>query len=262
MPDRETLPVADQRSPSPPAVVHVPGWFQGPTGTGQGGWTAQRFACLVDGPVSIALTAPVPLDVDLHVVRQSLPTGAGAERWTLVHHTAAGPVTVMIATPHDSGFPDTEPVDVDRARAASALFDALVDDHPVPYCFSCGLQHDSMGVHAGPLPDGRFATDWRAPEWAITPDGVVDEGVMWAAIDCCAAWYVGYSREPRNAVTAQIAVEVSTPLRPDTTYALVAWSGDQSADWDGRKRHAASAAFDPDGTCVARSVSFWIALDA
>ncbi|MEO6571826.1 MAG: hypothetical protein ABIO83_09785 [Ilumatobacteraceae bacterium] len=255
--------MADQRSTTLPAVVHVPGWFQGPTGMGQGGWTAHRFARLVDGPVSIGLTAPVPLDVDLHVVHQPLPHEPGAERWTLVHHTDDGPVTVMTATPRDSGFPDTEAVDVDRARAASARFDALVDVHPVPYCFSCGLQHDSMGVHAGPLPDGRFATDWRVPEWAITSDGVVDEGVMWAAIDCCAAWYVGYSRAPRRAVTAQLAVEVSAPLRPDTTYALVAWSGGQATTgWDGRKRHAASAAFDPDGACVARSVSFWIALDA
>lgn len=242
--------------------MHVPGWFQGPTGMGQGGWTAQRFSRLLDVPVGIALVAPIPLDVDLHVVHQPPAADHGAGRWLLVDHTTDGPVTVMSATPRSTGFPDTEPVGLDVARAASTGFDSLVAEHPVPFCFSCGLQHDSMGVHAGPLADGRFATDWRVPDWAIGDDGVVDEGVLWAAIDCCAAWYVGYSRSPRRAVTAQIAVDVTSPLQPGTTYALVAWSGDHDPDWDGRKRHAASAAFAPDGTCVARSVSFWIALDA
>ena len=98
---------------------------------------------------------------------------------------------------------------------------------------------------------------------SIGPDdaGTVDPGVLWAALDCAAAWYVSYSRAPRSPVTAQYAVEITGVIEPDTTYALVGWPGDHPDDWDGRKRHGAAAAFAPDGTCVARAVSFWIALD-
>ncbi len=231
--------------------IRIGRWFQGPTGRGQGGWTAQRFAERVDRPVSIALRAAVPLDTDLHV-------RAVGEQWELV----AGPdTTIMHASELATGFADTPAVSIEEAAAARARFGELVDDHPVPFCFSCGLQHDSMRVHAGPLGDDRFATEWTVPEWATRPDGRVDHGALWAAIDCCAAWWVGYSRRSRTAFTAQYAVEVLHPLEPGATYALVGWSGDHGAEWDGRKRHAASAAFHADGTCVARSVSFWVAVE-
>jgi hypothetical protein len=116
-----------------------------------------------------------------------------------------------------------------------------------------------MGVHASPLADGRVATDWRVPAWAVADDDSIDGGALWAALDCCSAWWVGFTREPRVAFTVQYAVEQTSPLRADQTYSLVAWSGDHDPEWDGRKRHAASAAFDRDGRCVARSVSLWVA---
>ncbi len=239
------------------APIRIERWFQGPTGSGQGGWTAQRFAERLDGPVTIALRAPVPLDADLHVVAAS----GDDDRWELV---TDGGTTVMVASPWTPTFAETTAVTVAEAADARSRFGEVVADHPVPHCFSCGLQHDSMQVHAGPLADAtddRFATDWAAPEWAGRPDGSVDDGVVWAAIDCCAAWWVGYSRAPRIALTAQYAVEILHPIDPGTTYALVGWSGDHAPEWDGRKRHAGSAAFSADGTCVARSVSFWIAVE-
>jgi hypothetical protein len=59
-------------------------------------------------------------------------------------------------------------------------------------------------------------------------------------------------------MTAQFAAEVNVPVEPGSTYALVAWSGAHDPEWDGRKRWAASAAFDAAGRCVARSTSFWV----
>ena len=234
-------------------TIRIGGWFQGPTGSGQGGWTAHRFTERIGRPVTTALRAPIPLETDLILVD-------GDDHWSLIDDSGSDPVTIMVARAWEPSFADTEPVSVADAKAARARFSDFVADHPVPYCFSCGVQHDSMQVHAGPLGDGRFATDWRAPDWAVFESGAVDPGVLWAAVDCTAAWYVAYSGEERSPVTAQFAVEVIRPLQPDTTYSLVSWSGGHPAKWDGRKRHAASAAFAPDGTCVARSVSFWIAV--
>ena len=124
-----------------------------------------------------------------------------------------------------------------------------------------GSGADAMGVQASPLPDGRFATDWTVPAWAARPDGSVEPGVVWAAVDCTAAWWVTMSDQPRTALTAQLTVEVLEPLEVGATYALVGWGGAGPGGWDGRKRHAASAAFDRDGRCVARSSSFWLSVD-
>ena len=230
--------------------------FQGPTGSGQGGWTAHLLAERIDHPVTMAIKAPVPLETELDVMHD-----VQNERWLLVDHSGEHAQTVMVAEPWEATFADTEPVSIERAREARGRHGTLFDEHPVPFCFSCGLQHDSMRVHAGPLaddPQGRFATDWTPPAWAVRSDGTVDPGTVWAAIDCTAAFYVCHSRETRTALTVQYAVDQLQPLDPETTYALVGWSGDHSTEWDGRKRHGASAAFAPDGTCVARSVSFWL----
>ncbi len=228
--------------------IRVGRWFQGPTGSGQGGWTAHRLASRLSGPVTMAIRAPIPLDADLHVV-------GGEGRWELIDEHG---VTIMIADAWEPAFADTPAVTIAAAREARSGFADLITEHPVPFCFSCGTQHDSMRVHAAPLPDGRFASDWTVPDWAAT-DGAVDTGTLWAALDCCAAWWVGWSQEQRLAFTVQYAVEQTAPLEPGATYALVAWGGDGASGWQGRKRHAASAAFDADGRCVARSVSLWVA---
>lgn len=232
--------------------IRIGARLQGPTDAGQGGWTAQRFLAALgaDRPMTVAIRAAIPLEVDLEIVERD-------DRWELVGPDGA---TIMVATEWEPSFPDTEPVTIDAARAARHRFLTTLDEHPVPSCFSCGRLPDSMGVHAGPLDDDRFATDWTVPDWAVDERGRVDPGTLWAAIDCCAAWWVGWSRERRVALTVQYAVEELHPLEPGATYALVGWAGDHDPEWDGRKRHAASAAFDATGRCVARSVSFWVSL--
>ena len=116
----------------------------------------------------------------------------------------------------------------------------------------------TLGVHAGPLPDGRWATPLRFPEWSLV-DGEVDEGLVWMAIDCASGWYTSDSgSNPGRGLTVQFAVQIDGPLDPNGDYALVAWHGDHLPDWDGRKRGAAAALFDRDGVCVARSASYWV----
>ena len=231
--------------------IRVGAWFQGPTGSGQGGWTAHRFATAIDQPVTVAIRRPIPLEVDLSIV----DTG---DAWHLVD-PAEPDAPVLIATAWEPAFADTEPVSISDATTAGTHF-PLHDDHPVPECFSCGANADSMQVHSGPLADGRWATDWTVPDWAVDQQGVVDPGVLWAAIDCAQAWYVGNAGGRRHAVTVQLAVELRQPLTPGETYALVAWSGTHTHDWEGRKRGAGGAVFASDGTCTARSNSFWIAI--
>ncbi len=231
--------------------------FQGPTGSGQGGWTAYRFAEHIGVPVEVSLHAPVPLETDLFVTADP-----AADRWSLGPDPRGGGPVVMSATPGGRIAAETEPVTIEQARSARGGFGLLARRHPVPYCFSCGLQHDSMRVHAAALDDQRYATDWTVPEWAAGGGGAVDGGVVWAALDCTSAWYVCRSSGERVAFTVRYAAEIIHPIEVGATYALVGWAGDAHDGWDGRKRHAAAAAFGADGTCVARSVSLWVSVDA
>jgi len=234
-----------------PDPIRVEHWFQGPTGSGQGGWTAQKLAEAIGEPVTVSIRRPIPLDTDMHVVTVH-------DDWHLVDPNQPGE-PVLIASLWDPTYADTAPVSVTAAAEARTRF-PLTHDHPVPVCFSCGVEADAMRVHSGELDDGRWATDWTVPTWAVDQYGHVDPGVLWAAIDCAQAWYAGNAGGRRHAVTVQLAVEMLGQLEPGETYALVAWNGTYPTSWDGRKRGAGGAVFANDGTCVARSSSFWIAI--
>lgn len=240
--------------------MRIPQVFQGPTGSGQGGWTTARFLDIVGQPATVGIRAPIPLDTDLVVV-EATDGSDGDDVWHLVDPTSETPTIIMEARRWDPEFASTEPITLDQAREAGNRFPLNADDHPVPNCFSCGLQPESMNVRAGPLGDGRFAAIWSAPEWAIGADGSVDGAVLWAALDCTAGWYTGIEGGIRSSFTVQYAVEVSKAVEPGESYALVGWNGDGPPYWDGRKRTGASAAFDKSGICIARSRSFWVAAE-
>lgn len=232
-------------------VINIPDRFEGPSGQGQGGWAAAKFAAATGERVTVALRAPLPLNTNLTVM-------ASNDGWLLVDPTPDEPVPILEASRWDGHHASTEPVSPAEAEEARTRFLWSNENHPAPRCFSCGLAPDSMCVHAGPLGDGRFATDWTVPEWAAAADGSVETGVLWAALDCTAAWYVSGEPPARMAFTVQYAVDVLQPLELGATYAIVGWEGDHPAGWDGRKRGAASAAFDRHGECVARARSFWV----
>lgn len=231
------------------STIRIGRRFQGPSGSGQGGWTSALFERAVGEPLTIAIKRPIPLETELAV--EAVDGG-----WE-VHHDEA---VVLAGVPRTEGFVDTDPVPLSDAAIARQHFPAANDVvHPVPDCFSCGPVETSMGVHAGPLQDGsgRFAIDWTVPDWAGT--GRAGDALLWTAMDCTSAWYVGYAGSRRPAFTVSYAAEVERSLEIGETLAIVAWRGDYEAGWDGRKRGAAAAAFDADGKRVARARSFWVA---
>ncbi|MEM7324110.1 MAG: hypothetical protein AAF531_13560 [Actinomycetota bacterium] len=243
-------------------TIRVPANLQGPTGFGQGGWTACRLAQQMGFPATVAIRAPIPLETDLMVVAPEDPERSTLDPWRLL---APDGTAVLQGRAWDPDCPDTAPVSVAEAEAAGGRFPLTDEQHPVPFCFSCGVQPDSMGVRSGPLGDGRYATPWTVPARADDGNGTADPALVWAALDCTAAVFAGNEGGFRLSVTAQLAVEILEPVAVGDTYALVAWPGNWTNNgtggWDGRKRGAASMAFDGNGRCVARSTSFWVALD-
>lgn len=234
-------------------TIRVPTERQGQTGKGQGGFTCQRFAEAIGEPVTISLRSPIPLDTDLEIEVQD-------DRWVL-HDPAVPDVAILEASRWEPNHPACDPVSIAEAQHARRAFPLDFATHPAPHCFSCGLDERSLGVHAGPLGDGRWATPLRIPEWSLI-GGTVDPSLVWMALDCGSGWYVSHSgpeQRPR-AVTVQFAVDVFMPVQPETDYALVAWHGDHQPGWDGRKRGAAATLFDHEGNTVASARSFWISL--
>lgn len=234
-----------------PAVstIRIGHRFQGPSGSGQGGWTAALFERAAGEPLTISIRRPIPLEADMEVAVTD-------DGWEL-HHDGE---VILAGVSRTEPFVHTEPVTIAAAVDARRRFPAATEVvHPVPDCFSCGPVETSMGVHAGPLDDGtgRFAVGWTVPDWG--GGGTADDALLWTAMDCTSAWYVAYSGSHRPAFTVSYAAEVTRPLRLGETPAVVAWSGAHPTEWDGRKRGAAAAAFDAGGDCVARSRSFWVA---
>ena len=226
--------------------------FEGPTGYGQGGYTAgallgPRHGHLV-GQRRASFHTPIPLDRVLEL--RTLATGA-KELWDDTR-------LIVRVVPSDEEIPVPTAIDLPTAEAARTRYPPLGRE-TVPACFSCGASN-SFEVWAGPIDDGGlYATPWTPPAWTAS-NGVVDAPYVWAAIDCPAGAKICHDGpEYRRALTGSMTAEILGRVRPERTYVLVAWA----EPWRGRRRVGGVAMFDPDGgTLVARQVSMWIAVPA
>src|SRR5688572_23155836 len=122
--------------------------FNGPPGSGHGGYSCGVAAALVEGAVAeVTLRRPPPIGVELAVARDG-----DAASWV-----------------HDHPFPTCFGCGPERDPA-----DALC-----LFCGPVGLCSPTKSDQC----DGRFAVPWTPPAW--TGDhGVVDPVFVWAALDC------------------------------------------------------------------------------
>lgn len=223
--------------------------FNGPPGTGNGGYVAGALAAQLPAgtPVTVRLSAPAPLGRELEVV-------AGTP--------AAGPRTAtlrdgdqVIATAMTGASADLDAlevpaaVDLAAARAAAESFD--LSTHPFPRCFVCGPQHPE-GLHLYPVaPAGRrdvVAGPVTLPETTAP--------FVWAALDCPGAFAVGMA-EGETLLLGTISASLDAPVPAGTELVSIGWSTGAS----GRKRTCGTALLDAEGTVLARAASTWISLD-
>jgi hypothetical protein len=215
--------------------------FNGPPGSGNGGYSAGLVArqAAWPGPVEVTLRKPPPLDTELttrteeHLVRVTGPDGdlvAEARPTTPVEQTVPG-------------------VGHAEAVAVSADYPGF-RHHPFPTCFVCGHQRpdrDGLGLFPGRLADNRTAAPFTVPD-AISPE------LVWAALDCPGGWAV--PMEGRPYVLGRCAVRIETlPAAGDECVVMGAMVGE-----DGRKAFAVSTLYGPTGAVLATARSTWIAL--
>lgn len=237
-----------------PSSLVVASRFNGPPGSANGGYLAgllaAHLASAPEGPVTVTLREPPPLEVAL-----SIQADDGGRLAATV-----GGAVVATAEPGAFSSDPVDPVAGDVAREAERRYGGL-RSHPFPGCYVCGPQRpagDGMGLRPGrvaPSGDaGPVACTW-VPDGSQASDGaIVDPALVWAALDCPSGW--ASDLEARPMVLGRITARVDARPRVGDECVVVA----QVLGGEGRKAYTASTAYDPDGRVLGRAECTWIAL--
>jgi hypothetical protein len=233
-----------------PEVV-VPSRFNGPPGSGNGGYTCGVLAELVGAAgVEVSLRLPPPLDRPLPVE----PRDGGL---------VALDGGVVVAEAREATVAVDPPPSIPVAEALAADRRSLMRDparHPFATCFVCGpdrTEGDGLRMFAGPVDDRLHATVFRPSESVADRDGAVRPEVVWAALDCpTSAPVVDWAGTGPPFVLARLAARIERRLVVGQDYVSLSWP----LGIDGRKRRAASALYDAAGDVVAVSEALWIQL--
>lgn len=210
----------------------IPAAFNGPPGTGNGGYCCGVFSAGVDGVAEVTLRMPPPLDVELSAVDGSVVTGAG---------DVIATVRPVPAFPHPgAAVPLAEAVEASRSYAGFA-------DHPFPSCYVCGPERaDGLRIFPGPVAGG-VAAPFLVP-------ATVDRETVWAALDCPGGWSVISPGRPY--VLGRMAAVVSALPAPGDECVVVG----TREELDGRKAAVRTALYSPDGGLLAHARATWIAI--
>jgi hypothetical protein len=212
--------------------------FNGPPGSGNGGYSAGLLAAELDGVVEVTLRRPPPLDTDITVSRSS-----GSAR------AVVGDDLIAEAHPAADRPDPVPPVSLPVAADAATRFPGL-QDHPFPTCYVCGPgRDDGLRLYPGVLDDGRTAAPWRVP-----PD--VSPVTMWAALDCPGGWSVIAPNAGRPYVLGRLAVWLDALPSPGESCVVMG----RQVSAEGRKATVLSTVYGPQGTTLATARATWIAL--
>lgn len=225
------------------STLTVPARFNGPPGSGNGGWCAGAIAALVAGEtgtaVEVRLRKPPPLDTTMQVGEE--------DGWTVV--TRDGEV-VLQARP--GAEPEPLPaVDPATARAAAATYEGFAS-HPFGHCFSCGPERaegDGLRIFPGTVEPGLVAAPWTPHPGDTTVEAT------WAAIDCAGAWAAGIGERAMvlGSMTARVAA------LPEAGVEHVVSGAVRSVD--GRRHRTATTLRTADGRLVAAAEQLWFEVD-
>jgi hypothetical protein len=220
-------------------TVFIPGRFNGPPGSGNGGFASGIVAALLGGRAEVTLRTPPPLSRELAVVRED---GRVEVR--------DGETLVAEAVPLGELVVDVPPaVSVEDAVEASRGY-AGFRAHAYETCYVCGpARDDGLGIFPGPV-EGRSVV---AAPWTPPGEGPVADEIVWSALDCPSGWAVDeFSRE--GVLLGRLAARVVAPVVGGEQYVVVGWPVGE----DGRKRFAGSAVFGADGSVRAFARSTWL----
>jgi hypothetical protein len=215
----------------------VPGRYNGPPDSANGGYACGLLAAILGGVAEVTLRRPPPLDRELEVVRDD---GRVEVRDDEALVAEAERATLDVEVP--------APVSVEEATAASQRYAGFLH-HAYNTCFVCGPgREDGLGIYAGPVEGrpGLVASPW-------TPGEDVRPELVWAALDCPSGWAVDdFQRE--GVLLGRMATRIDRLPTPREPHVVLGWRVAE----EGRKRHAGSALLTAEGEVLARARSTWI----
>jgi hypothetical protein len=219
--------------------------FNGPPGSGHGGYSCGCAAAQVDGATAeVTLRRPPPLGVELDVVRDG-------DAASLV----SGGEVVASAQPAALEVGGPAPVGIEEAADASTRF-VWKHDHPFPTCFGCGPERDpadALCLFCGPVGDGRFAVPWSPPAWSGAD--TVEPVFVWAALDCPSS-APAHATIEGPVVLGRLTIALEAPVEVGAPHVIQSWLEGS----DGRKRFTGVALFTADGERRAIGRAVWIEL--
>jgi hypothetical protein len=228
--------------------LEIPGRFNGPLKSGQGGYSAGAIAGFLAGVAEVSLRKPVPLDSPLAVVRE----GDGVRVQDGEQLIAEGRATPEF----EIEVPDS--VTPAQAREATARYRGSADGE-FSRCFVCGrARDDAFGVFAGAV-EGRdvVASPWTPRSWTADQGGHVSPEFVWAVLDC-PTYFALYPDSLPMSVLAQLTARIDAPVVAGEEHVVMAWP----IGMDGRKHHAGSAVLSADGEVLAVARGLMIQLQA
>jgi hypothetical protein len=215
--------------------MQIPSRFNGPPGSGNGGWSAGAFARETGKPgvLEVTLRKPPPLDTPL-------------SRDGLSFRAPDGSVVATVTTGGDAGEA-VPPVAYEDAVLAAKAYPGLLT-HPFPTCYVCGPERpDGLRIFPGPVAGG------TAAPW-IVPAEVTAE-TMWAALDCPGGWSALHTG--RVFVLGRIAARIDALPEPGAACVVVGRADGMA----GRKAWTTSTVYSPDGMPLAQARGTWIEIN-
>jgi len=211
--------------------------YRGPLDSANGGYAAGLLGSRIGKAAEGTLRLPPPLERPLAVEQED-------DRILLLE----GDLVVAEAVPGEPSLEAPVAPTPAEARAASEGIGAFGPPQ-FAECFVCGVRHDGtgLGIHPGRVPgrDGLVAATWVAHE--------VSPPVVWASIDCPGAYAVaGTGRgEP---VLGRMTARIGRLPEDGEPCVVIGWPLGE----EGRKLHAGTALYGPDGAVLALARQVWI----
>lgn len=230
------------------AETIIPARFNGPPGSGNGGYSCGVLAARIDGPARVRLHAPPPLETGLHV---SEAAGGG-----LQFHDGA--TLIASAEPAELELAIPDPPSHQAAQAAMSGFPCY-EGHPFPTCFVCGHkrpERDGLALFPGPLASGDvWACVWQPRADLLDAHGMIRPEILWSALDC-PGYFAVLGEQQRPALLGELVAELRAKVSGAAPLVVYAWPLGN----EGRKYYAGTAIATARGEVVACARSTWIEL--
>lgn len=237
---------------SNPQTITIPKRFCGPVASANGGYASGVFANYIDGPATVTLKAPPPLDTPMDV--ETLQHGKHIR-------VMNGPIEVAdvkAATLDISPPIIPTPAELEAARDA---YPSTEETHPLPGCFVCGPgreKDDGLRIFAGIIPESDINADvWHPAQNLADDDGLVRAEFLWAALDCPSGWATRVPMADNLLLLGRFTAAIKRRPAPSEKIIAAAWA----TGHDGRKHHSQAALIDEHGETIAAAEATWLEIN-